>query len=82
LERHRKSTLDSATDLVAAAGEIFGGGIAPSIGGAIAQNRGIHDIFWMPLVGVALGAIVSLFMKETAPPGRKDSLPASRSNLA
>ena len=57
----------SAIGIVVASGEIFGGGIAPSIGGAIAQSRGIQDILWMPLVGVGLGAIVSLFLKETAP---------------
>ena len=59
--------VSSAIGLVVAAGEIFGGGIAPSIGGAIAQSRGIQNIFWMPLAGVALGAVVSLFVKETAP---------------
>jgi len=59
--------ISTAIGLVVAAGEIFGGGIAPSIGGAIAQSRGIQNIFWMPLVGVALGAVVSLFVKETAP---------------
>jgi fucose permease len=59
--------ISTAIGLVVAVGEIFGGGIAPSIGGAIAQSRGIQNIFWMPLVGVALGAIVSLFVKETAP---------------
>ena len=57
----------SAIGIVVASGEIFGGGIAPSIGGAIAQSRGIQDILWMPLVGVGLGAVVSLFLKETAP---------------
>jgi uncharacterized membrane protein len=50
-----------------ATGEIFGGGIATSIGGAIAKNTGIQNIFWMPLIGVAVGAVVSLFVKETAP---------------
>ena len=47
--------------------EIFGGGIAPAIGGSIAKNLGIENILWMPLVGVALGAVVALFLKETAP---------------
>jgi MFS family permease len=59
--------VSSAIGIVVATGEIFGGGIAPSIGGAIAQNRGIENILWMPLVGVALGAVVCLFLKETAP---------------
>ena len=59
--------ISSAIGLVVAAGEIFGGGIAPAIGGSIAKNLGIENILWMPLVGVSLGAVVSLFLKETAP---------------
>jgi MFS family permease len=59
--------ISSAIGIVVATGEIFGGGIAPSIGGAIAQSKGIENILWMPLVGVALGAVVSVFLKETAP---------------
>src|SRR5436190_979270 len=57
----------AAIGIVVAAGEVFGGGIAPVIGGAIAQHYGINNILWMPLIGVALGALVSLFVKETAP---------------
>jgi MFS family permease len=59
--------ISSAIGIVVASGEIFGGGIAPSIGGAIAQSKGIQNILWMPLVGVALGALVSFFLEETAP---------------
>lgn len=59
--------ISSAIGLVVAAGEVFGGGIAPAIGGAIAQTSGIQNILWMPLVGVAAGALVSMFIKETAP---------------
>ena len=59
--------ISSAIGLVVAAGEIFGGGIAPAIGGSIAKNLGIENILWMPLVGVILGAVVAFFLKETAP---------------
>jgi MFS family permease len=59
--------ISSAIGLVVAAGEIFGGGVAPAIGGAIAQSQGIQNIFWMPFVGVSLGALVCLFLRETAP---------------
>jgi len=64
----------SAIGVVVAVGEIFGGGVAPSIGGAIAQRAGIENILWMPLVGVALGAVVSLFFKETAPGRTKQAV--------
>jgi len=57
----------AAIGIVVASGEIFGGGIAPVIGVAIAQSRGIQNILWMPLVGVAFGAVISLFLRETAP---------------
>jgi MFS family permease len=59
--------ISAAIGIVVASGEIFGGGIAPVIGGAIAQNQGIQNILWMPLVGVGLGAVVCLFLRETAP---------------
>src|SRR6185295_5488815 len=48
--------ISAAIGIVVASGEIFGGGIAPVIGGGIAQSRGIENILWMPLVGVTVGA--------------------------
>jgi MFS family permease len=57
----------SGIGLVVGAGEIFGGGIAPLIGGYIAKNFGIQNILYLALFGVASGAICSLFLKETAP---------------
>jgi MFS family permease len=59
--------VSSAIGVVVGSGEIFGGGVAPAIGGAIAQRYGIENIFWMPLVGVAVGALVSIGLTETAP---------------
>jgi len=41
--------------------------VAPAIGGTIAQHYGIENIFWMPLVGVAIGVLVSIGLSETAP---------------
>jgi MFS family permease len=59
--------ISSAIGLVVGSGEIFGGGIAPAIGGYIAQTYGIQNILWMPLIGVALGIVVCMFLTETAP---------------
>jgi len=59
--------VSSAIGAVVGSGEIFGGGIAPAIGGTIAQNYGIENIFWMPFVGVLTGAVVAFFLTETAP---------------
>jgi MFS family permease len=68
------STESAPTGLVAASigivvgtGEIFGGGVAPAIAGSVANNLGLPSIVWVPLIGVALGIVVSLFLKETAP---------------
>ena len=59
--------ISSAIGLVVGAGEIFGGGVAPSIAGFIGQHYGIQNILFMPLIGVSLGILVCLALKETAP---------------
>jgi MFS family permease len=59
--------ISSAIGLVVGAGEIFGGGVAPSIAGFIGQHYGIQNILFMPLIGVSLGVLVCLALKETAP---------------
>ena len=59
--------ISSAIGMVVGSGEIFGGGIAPAIGGFIAQHYGIQNILYMPLIGVICGIFVCLFLIETAP---------------
>jgi MFS family permease len=59
--------VSSAIGIVVGAGEIFGGGVAPSFAGFIAQHYGIQNILYLALAGVILGVIVCLFLKETAP---------------
>jgi predicted MFS family arabinose efflux permease len=59
--------ISSAIGIVVGAGEVFGGGVMPSIGGYVAKNYGIQNILYLPLIGVMLGVIVCLFLKETAP---------------
>jgi predicted MFS family arabinose efflux permease len=57
----------SVAGLVIGAGEVFGGGIAPVIAGAIADSSGIQNTLWFALGGQVLGTIVALFLTETAP---------------
>ncbi|WP_019673640.1 MFS transporter [Psychrobacter lutiphocae] len=57
----------SAIGLVVGAGEIFGGGVAPVVSGIIAETYGIENIFYLSLVGVIIGMVISFFIKETAP---------------
>jgi fucose permease len=52
---------------VVGAGEIFGGGVAPSVAGFIAQHYGIQNILNLALGGVVCGILVCFFLKETAP---------------
>ena len=59
--------ISTAIGVVVASGEIFGGGIAPFIAGQIGGAAGIQSTLYMPLIGVSLGAIVSFFLRETAP---------------
>ena len=53
--------------LVIGAGEVFGGGAAPSIAGAIAQNYGLQYILYFAMAGQLVGIVVALFFRETAP---------------
>jgi MFS family permease len=62
-----RGLVSSAIGLVVASGEIFGGGIAPFIAGQIGGAAGIQSTLYMPLFGVSLGALVCLFLHETAP---------------
>ena len=57
----------SAAGLVIGAGEIFGGGVAPSIAGSIAQHSGIQYTLYFALGGQLLGLVLAVFLRETAP---------------
>lgn len=57
----------SVAGIVIGAGEIFGGGIAPSIAGAVAQHFGIQYTLYLALGGQLLGVALSLLLRETAP---------------
>lgn len=59
--------VSSAIGIVVGAGEIFGGGVAPYIAGAIADAYGLPNVLHVALTGVVLGIVVCLFLKETAP---------------
>ena len=63
----------SVAGIVIGAGEIFGGGVAPSIAGGIAQHYGIQYTLYFAMAGQVLGLILCLFFKETAPGRAKSS---------
>ncbi len=59
--------IGSVVGIVVGAGEIFGGGVAPSIAGAIAQHIGIQYTLYFALAGQIAGFGVCMFLRETAP---------------
>jgi MFS family permease len=65
--------VSSAIGIVVGSGEIFGGGIAPSIAGYVAQHYGIQHVLYLALAGVCIGAVVCLFLRETAPRRTRES---------
>ena len=65
--------VSSAIGIVVGSGEIFGGGVAPAIAGYVAQHYGIQNVLYLALVGVCIGAIVCLFLRETAPRRTRES---------
>ncbi len=57
----------SVAGIVIGAGEIFGGGVAPSLAGTIAQHLGIQYTLYYALGGQIAGLVISAFLLETAP---------------
>ena len=63
--------MSTASGIVIGTGEIFGGGIAPVIAGYVAQHYGIQYILQLAAAALAVGFVVTLCLKETAPSRRK-----------
>jgi MFS family permease len=59
--------ISAVAGIIIGCGEIFGGGVAPTVAGHIATSYGIQYTLWFAMGGQLLGIIVSLFFKETAP---------------
>jgi MFS family permease len=59
--------MSRASGIVIGTGEIFGGGVAPAIAGYVAKHFGIQHIMNLAALGLAVGLIVALSLKETAP---------------
>ncbi len=71
----------SVAGLIIGVGEIFGGGVAPVIAGNIAKNYGLLDTLYLAMAGQALGAVISLMFKETAPRAISSAAGAEESEL-
>lgn len=57
----------TASGVVIAAGEFFGGGLAPIIAGQVATVFGIDKILLLPIGALGLAFLISLFIIETKP---------------
>ncbi len=55
----------TASGVVIATGELLGGGLAPFAAGHFAAHFGIERILWLPIGGLAIAFLVSLFLIET-----------------
>jgi MFS family permease len=67
----------SSVGFVVGVGEIFGGGLAPVIGGAIAEQHGLRATLYFACGMLMLGAVASVFLLETAPRKRRSSVTTS-----
>ena len=57
--------ITTASGMVIAAGELLGGGLAPIIGGQVAEKFGIDHILWLPTIMMAIGIMLSCVLVET-----------------
>jgi predicted MFS family arabinose efflux permease len=73
----------TASGVVIAVGELFGGGIAPVLVGQVAQRFGIGHILWLACIMMGIGLLLSLLTRETRPGGRRSlQTPTSVSDSA
>jgi predicted MFS family arabinose efflux permease len=59
--------ISTAAGLIIGVGEIFGGGLALVVAGFIIANYGIAYMLYLALGGLIAGALLMLFLQETAP---------------
>jgi predicted MFS family arabinose efflux permease len=57
----------TASGVVIAVGEMFGGGFATMIAGQVAERFGIAQILWLPMVALVIGFFLCLRLRETLP---------------
>ena len=57
----------TASGVVIAVGEIFGGGIAPIVAGQVAERFGIDQLLSLPILAMAAGFLLCLLLNETKP---------------
>jgi predicted MFS family arabinose efflux permease len=61
------SLMTTASGVVIAAGELLGGGLAPIVGGQVAERFGISHILWLPILTMMIGVLLCSLLVETNP---------------
>lgn len=59
--------ISTTAGLIIGSGEIFGGGLALFVAGAVIGRYGIQSMLYLALGGLIVGGILMFFLKETAP---------------
>ncbi|HVB34177.1 MAG TPA: MFS transporter [Patescibacteria group bacterium] len=57
----------TASGVVIAVGELFGGGFATILNGNVAAHFGISNVLWLPLIALGVGFLVCTRLRETLP---------------
>lgn len=57
----------TASGLVIAVGELFGGGIAPILAGHVAQTVGIAHVLWLPMAALVAALLLCTAIEERVP---------------
>ncbi|MGS0625828.1 MFS transporter [Ralstonia sp. VS2407] len=70
--------MSTASGLVVGIGEVFGGGVAPAIAGHVAKHFGIQYIMVLGFIALAVGFVVALSLKETAPSHARQTAATAR----
>jgi predicted MFS family arabinose efflux permease len=58
--------MTTASGLVIAVGELLGGGLAPIVGGQVAERFGIEHVLRLPVAMMAVGVVLCAGLRETA----------------
>lgn len=62
-----REVMATALGMIMGVGELIGGFVAPTVAGFAADRFGLSIVMWISCGGALLAAVLSLFLKETAP---------------
>ncbi|MGA8134086.1 MULTISPECIES: MFS transporter [unclassified Pseudomonas] len=62
-----REVIATALGMIMGVGELIGGFVAPTVAGFAADRFGLSIVMWISCGGALLAAVLSLFLKETAP---------------